>query len=396
MPRLTRLAPAALVLLALAAGVVPPAGAAPEAREVTRTVLPPLPGTDPAADTEASDIDNHGRIVGSADGRPVIWHDGEVVELTGFPDDVVVPAASEINDRGQVVAVGYTAAEAYPRNYLWQDGRVQEIELGPGLPTNQVHDFNERGQALVTGHDAAGRLVFGLWQDGHFTEVGTWVDLPPGPDPTAWRFSGALRLSDGGHIATQQIRGPCPPSIPPPPARDCESRPVVWHDGELTVLPGGEGDTFGVNVDGDVIGMSDQHGGVVWRDGQAIPLGFAPHDINDRGQIVGTWRLWTIPRVAVWEDGRAVDLGTLGGWSSGPFAINESGQVVGYSQTPSGEMHVFLWDDGGMVDLTPDANAPLPDPWLVAMNDHGQVVGYSETRVPNNAELWEVSDPTGS
>jgi probable HAF family extracellular repeat protein len=384
MPRLRHLAPAAL--LALAAGVVPPAGAAPAAREVTRTVLPPLPGTDPAANTEASDIDNHGRIVGSADRRPVIWHGGEVVELTGFTDDVVVTSGAEINDLGQVVAVGYTAAEAYPRQYMWQDGRVEAIELGPGLPTTHVYDLNERGQALVSGTDAAGRFVVGLWEDGDFTEVAE-RNRAPAPDPTVWRFSGIPKLSNGGHVVDQQNRGAC---IPYPTPRDCETRPVVLHDGELTVLPGGNGDAFGANVRGDVIGVSEQHGGVVWRDGRAIPLGFTPHDINDRGQVVGSWNLWTIPRAAVWQDGRAVDLGTLGGWSTRPYVMNESGQVIGYSQTASGELHVFLWDEGEMVDLTPDANEPLPDPWPIAMNDRGQVVGYSETRLPNNAELWEV------
>jgi len=38
------------------------------------------------------------------------------------------------------------------------------------------------------------------------------------------------------------------------------------------------------------------------------------------------------------------DLGTLGGNFSGPVAINDRGQVVGYSTTASGELHAFLWE----------------------------------------------------
>ena len=47
-----------------------------------------------------------------------------------------------------------------------------------------------------------------------------------------------------------------------------------------------------------------------------------------------------------------IDLGTLGGASSGAEAVNDSGQVVGGSQTASGANHAFLWTQaGGMVDL---------------------------------------------
>ena len=38
-----------------------------------------------------------------------------------------------------------------------------------------------------------------------------------------------------------------------------------------------------------------------------------------------------------------VDLGTLGGTDSGAYAVNDSGQVVGYSTYPTGEVHAVLW-----------------------------------------------------
>ena len=53
----------------------------------------------------------------------------------------------------------------------------------------------------------------------------------------------------------------------------------------------------------------------------------------------------------VWQDGKMTDLGTLGGRSSRPRAINERGQVVGESVTASGETHPFLWQNGKMTDL---------------------------------------------
>ena len=70
-----------------------------------------------------------------------------------------------------------------------------------------------------------------------------------------------------------------------------------------------------------------------------------------------------------------IDLGTLGGTNSAAFGINESGQVVGYAETISGEEDAFLYTSGTMKDLGTlggtfsDANG---------INDADQVVGFSQ------------------
>ena len=80
------------------------------------------------------------------------------------------------------------------------------------------------------------------------------------------------------------------------------------------------------------------------------------------------------------------DLGTLGKGSSYAWAINNLGQIAGYSDTAQGETHAVLWQDGGMTDL-----GTLGGKWsfAYALNNRGQVVGASYTdAVSEHACLW--------
>lgn len=72
---------------------------------------------------------------------------------------------------------------------------------------------------------------------------------------------------------------------------------------------------------------------------------------------------------------RIVDLGTLGGASSTAEAINEHGQVAGWSDTAGGNHHAFLYSGGVMQDLGTLTGGS--DSYATALNDDGEVVGYS-------------------
>ncbi|MEV4178010.1 hypothetical protein [Nonomuraea sp. NPDC049709] len=87
---------------------------------------------------------------------------------------------------------------------------------------------------------------------------------------------------------------------------------------------------------------------------QAIDLGVAGSalDINDQGQITGwTRNVLGRPQAMVWDDGQVIDVGTLGGPTSGASAIDEDGRVVGNSYTTEEKGHAFLWHDGVIQDL---------------------------------------------
>ncbi len=102
--------------------------------------------------------------------------------------------------------------------------------------------------------------------------------------------------------------------------------------------------------------------------------------MNERGDVVGQ----SGGRAVLWRNGRIVDLGTPAGSFSSAVDINEHGDVVGYSLI-GGTYQAFLWRRGRLVDLR-----ALPgDQWSIpnAINDRGEIVGYSNEPTLR-AELW--------
>ena len=103
--------------------------------------------------------------------------------------------------------------------------------------------------------------------------------------------------------------------------------------------------------------------------------------INDAGQVVGYSSYASQSydsHACLYTPGIGMqDLGTLGGPRSDAFGINDAGQVVGSSTTSSNETHAFLYPPGiGMQDL-----GTLGGTYSAAfgINSNGQVVGSSLT-----------------
>jgi probable HAF family extracellular repeat protein len=77
------------------------------------------------------------------------------------------------------------------------------------------------------------------------------------------------------------------------------------------------------------------------------------------------------------EDYTVTDLGTLGGDYSYAYALNDTGQIVGFSYVSPSSIHAFLYKDGQMRDL--NALIPQDSGWTLefawAINTAGQIVG---------------------
>jgi probable HAF family extracellular repeat protein len=114
-------------------------------------------------------------------------------------------------------------------------------------------------------------------------------------------------------------------------------------------------------------------------------------DLNNAGQVVGASQTPTSGtwfRGFLWEHGAMSNIGTLGGptntWARD---INEAGQIAGESGTIFLVARAFLWDTGAMIDLgTLGGNHSSAR----ALNDARQIVGYSLTAGGElHAFLWE-------
>jgi probable HAF family extracellular repeat protein len=119
--------------------------------------------------------------------------------------------------------------------------------------------------------------------------------------------------------------------------------------------------------------------------------------INERGQIAGTSYTSSIPNQTtglptadpfLWENGKMIDLGSLGGTIGGPNALNNRGQVVGQSNL-AGDMgsHAFLWDNGKLTDITLGGNSFGS---ANTLNEAGDVAGQASTANGElHAFLWQ-------
>ncbi len=151
----------------------------------------------------------------------------------------------------------------------------------------------------------------------------------------------------------------------------------------------GDSGPLGINSSGRVVGT---HGDYAFTDDGSTFTGLwhgIARAINNRGDIAGTY--YTGDRGVYHaclqlSGGEMRDLGTLGGMSSNASSINNSGQLVGDSDTTTLRTHAFFFSGTNMTDLTPLIGA-YAESHAYCINDWSEVTGvvidaFSETSYP--------------
>src|SRR4051812_33268588 len=163
-------------------------------------------------------------------------------------------------------------------------------------------------------------------------------------------------------------------------------------------------DPFGANESGAFNGDPFVQHAYSWQRGTLTDLGALgprPADnssytnaINARGHAAGISDNGSIDpllgtaetHAVLWRNATIRDLGTLGGYESQAFALNDRDQVVGVAANGVSDAfsmlgwetqaRAFLWQSGRLRDL---GTLGGPDSFGWAVNDRGQVAGLSYT-----------------
>lgn len=307
--------------------------------------------------------------------RPYYFLDlGTPVGSTWF-----VPTA--MNNSGQIVGYGYSAAIQGDAPMVWQNGAFQTLTGGAG----QANDINDAGRIVGWSRNTQGTQVPAYWQGTSRTLVPTLggggiamgvnsagqivgqsytaqgnlhaflstgsqtTDLHSYVSGDGYYMSWATGINDAGQVAAG---GRQTPAV----SQSLRINTVSATKNYLPTLGGQQTNALAIDAGGNVVG-------------NAVLANY-----SDRG--------------FVWQGGPTLtEVPTLNGsGSSKAVAINDDGVVVGYaddSTKPSGQdRRAMMWSAGTMTDL--NTFLPQGSTWTLVsaadINDAGQIVGQAQSR----------------
>jgi probable HAF family extracellular repeat protein len=372
-----------LLVAALLAGAAQAGGGAPQASggQVLYRVtnLPPLGGTSSVGFSinDRGWVAGRSNLSGNQSRHATLWRNGVLTDLgtLGGPNSSVLWPVKNI--RGIVSGIAQTD-EPDPLNETWSCG----FFFPPATRTGK-------------------RCLGFRWEDGVMTRL-------PTLGGTHGFATGTNNLGQTVGWAENNVHDPT--CVEP---QELQFRAVVWGPGDdpqvrpLRPLPG-SGDTVtaatALNDFGQVVGISgicDQAVGrlsaihsVLWEHGRPIDIGDlggvawnTPMAINQRGDVVGFANASAAdganfnPRAFLWTSGQGIrNLGAVpGDLTSQATGINEWRQIVGQSCDVNDNCRGFLWQNGEMIDLNDVVVGDYDDLITTAndIDDFGRITGQA-------------------
>jgi probable HAF family extracellular repeat protein len=329
-----------------------------------------------------------------------------------------------LNARGAVAGYGDTPfPDPYAPNcwdqdcylahaFRWQKGVLNDLGALPGTNNSAITGINARG------------WIAGFSQNGLFDPLlGT-----PAFVPTLWKRNQILNLgtlggyegvavyvNDAGQVVGfSTIDGNPDPFSP----FGASVHAYIWANGEMRDLgtlggpdsfpgPGGINQRNGLVVGSSYLdstpnpttGVPTTHP-FLWEDGKMIDLGTLGGTnccytivANNRRQVAGNSNMPgdLTSHPFFWDRGVITDIGTLGGSNGQVSWINDAGEVVGEADLPGDQQHdAFFWKDGVMSDLGNLGQTSF----AFCVNSRHQVVGSSLTN--DGSYHAFLSEPEGS
>ncbi|SFH59390.1 probable extracellular repeat, HAF family, partial [Nitrosospira sp. Nsp14] len=308
--------------------------------------------------SEAYSINNSGQVVGvswsnsSQDNpRPMLWYNGTTTDLNAA--DGLLGGAYGINDSGSIA--GYQIDGQASEAVIWNETTKTIFPVRNNFSSHSdAMGINNLGDIVGSSFGAQpddpmqvppNIMSAALWSNGVFTDLQAFQG--------AYFLSLAYRINDSQQVVGFSV-------IPTPGSTNNESslRATLWDHGAVVDLGAQGGGFLGGSINGSIAA-----------------------DINNSGHIVGTsliasgWDGPTEQRATLWVGTTIIDLGTWGGRESASYAINDVGQIVGFSWG----VGPILYENGIAINLnTLFDSAALGTEWTLIpndINDNGAIVG---------------------
>jgi probable HAF family extracellular repeat protein len=289
--------------------------------------------------------------------------------------------ANGINNYGQIVGESSTDYSG-GRAFLYENGSMTDIGTINNYCCSQGKGINDSGQVVGSSSDYYGYSRAFLYDNGLMKDLGTF----------GGHYGSAESINNNGQVVGWAYTN-----------NDFYSRAFLYENGIMKDIGtlGGRANSaaYSINNKGQIVGGTYPpaysegraflyENGVMKDLGTLGGLSSKATGINESSQVVGYSQVASgFNHAFLYENNIMKDIGTLGGNSAFAYGINNSGQIVGSSQTNTNNFHAFLYDDGIMIDLGTLGGS---NSTAKAINERGQIIGSSNTITgEQHAVLWQ-------